>query len=273
MRVRTAHRPSWQAVAVGAVTNFFDTLGVGSFATTTALYKIVPELRRMVSDRLIPGTLNVGHTAPAIVQAFIFIAIIAVDMRTLVAIIAAAIAGAWLGAGRVATWNQQTVRIAMGVALIAAASLMTAGQLGLIPAGGEALGLSGARLGIAIAVSLLLGALMTMGIGYYGPCLIMISLLGMSPRAAFPIMMGACAFLMPVASLRFLRADAYEPRAALGLALGGIPAVLVAAFIVKSLPLSAIRWLVVVVVLYAAGMLLHAAAAERRVVKAAPGLD
>jgi uncharacterized membrane protein YfcA len=272
-RVRMEHRPSWRMLAVGAVTNFFDTLGIGSFATTTALYKIVPDLRRSVSDRVIPGTLNVGHTLPAIAQAFIFIAIVAVDIRTLVAIIAAAVVGAWLGAGRVAGWNKQMVRVTMGVALIAAASLMTAAQLGLVPAGGEALGLSGTRLGVAIAISLVLGALMTMGIGYYAPCLIMISLLGMNPRTAFPIMMGACAFLMPVASVRFLRAEAYEPSAALGLTLGGIPAVLIAAFIVKSLPLSAIRWLVVVVVLYAAGMLLYTAATERDVAKAEPAVD
>jgi uncharacterized membrane protein YfcA len=143
----------------------------------------------------------------------------------------------------------------------------------LVPGGGEALGLSGVRLGVAIAASLLLGALMTMGIGYYGPCIIMISLLGMNPRTAFPIMMGACAFLMPVASMRFIRAQAYEPRAALGLALGGIPAVLVAAFIVKSLPLGAVRWLVVVVVLYAATLLLTAAASERRIATGRPALD
>jgi uncharacterized membrane protein YfcA len=272
-RLRGEHRTTWRHIAVGAVTNFFDTLGIGSFATTTAFYKVVPELRRVVPDRLIPGTLNVGHTLPAILQAFIFIAIIAVDVRTLIAIIAAAVAGAWLGAGQVAKWNKQTVRLVMGIALLVAASLMTAAQLGLVPAGGDALGLTGARLGVAVAASLLLGALMTMGIGYYGPCIIMISLLGMNPRTAFPIMMGACAFLMPVASMRFLRAQAYEPRAALGLALGGIPAVLVAAFIVKSLPLGAVRWLVVVVVLYAAALLLTAAAAERRVGVAGPAPD
>jgi uncharacterized membrane protein YfcA len=272
-RLRVTHRADWRLLAVGAVTNFFDTLGIGSFATTTAFYKVVPELRRVVPDRLIPGTLNVGHTSPAILQAFIFIAIIAVDVRTLVAIIAAAVAGAWLGAGQVAKWNKQTVRLVMGVALLVAASLMTAAQLGLVPAGGDALGLTGTRLGVAVAASLLLGALMTMGIGYYGPCIILVSLLGMNPRTAFPIMMGACAFLMPIASTRFIRAQAYEPRAALGLALGGIPAVLVAAFIVKSLPLGAVRWLVVVVVVYAATLLLAAAASERRVALSARALD
>jgi uncharacterized membrane protein YfcA len=101
---------------------------------------------------------------------------------------------------------------------------------------------------------------MTIGIGLYAPCMIMVTLLGMNPIAAFPIMMGACAFLMPVASVRFIRFDAFSMRAALGLTLGGIPGVLIAFFVVKSLPLVAVRWLVVVVVLYAAVVMLHSAA-------------
>jgi uncharacterized membrane protein YfcA len=123
--------------------------------------------------------------------------------------------------------------------------------------------LSGTRLGVGLAGNFVLGALMTLGIGLYAPCLILISLLGMDPRAAFPIMMGACAFLMPVASARFVAAGSYHPRASVGLALGGIPAVLVAAYIVKSLPLSAVRWLVVIVVVYTAVALLRSARAER----------
>jgi uncharacterized membrane protein YfcA len=272
-QLRGGRRTDWRLLAVGAVTNFFDTLGIGSFATTTALYKIAPGVRGVVPDRLIPGTLNVGHTPPTIAQAFIFIAIIAVDVRTLTAMIGAAVAGAWLGAGRVARWNKQTVRAVMGVALLVAASLMTAAQLGLAPAGGDALGLTGARFGVAVVASVVLGALMTMGIGYYAPCIILISLLGMNPRTAFPIMMGACAFLMPVASVRFIRARAYEPRAALGLTVGGLPAVFLAAFIVKSLPLGVIRWLVVAVVVYTAVTMLAAALGERRDAKPMTSLD
>jgi uncharacterized membrane protein YfcA len=104
-----------------------------------------------------------------------------------------------------------------------------------------------------------LGALMTLGIGLYAPCMILVSLLGMNPIAAFPIMMGSCAFLMPVGSLRFIERGSYSPRTALGLAVGGVPGVLIAAFIVKSLPLTALRWGVVVVVLYAAGAMLRSA--------------
>jgi uncharacterized membrane protein YfcA len=253
-------KPTAIGLAIGAVTNFFDTLGIGSFATTTSMFRAL----RMVDDRVIPGTLNVGHTMPTIAQAFIYIAIIQVEMQTLIALIASAVLGSWLGAGVVAGWNRRKVQLGMGGALLVLATLMLMSQLQLTPGGGEALGLTGAKLAIGVAGNFVLGALMTIGIGLYAPSLIMISLLGMSPTAAFPIMMGSCAFLMPVGSLRFIRAGSYDLRAAIGLAIGGIPAVLVAAFLVKSLPLGMVRWLVIVVVVYTAIMMLRAAAHERR---------
>jgi uncharacterized membrane protein YfcA len=247
--------PDGRLIGIGAVTNFFDYLGIGSFATTTSFFK----LWKLVDDRVIPGTLNAGHTLPTVAQALISITIMKVDEVTLVLLIAAAVAGAWLGAGVVAHWSRRKVQIGMGCCLLGAATLMMMTQLQLIPGGGEAIGLAGTKMAIGLVGNFVLGTLMTLGIGLYGPCLIMISLLGMDPRSAFPIMMGACAFLMPVASARFIRAGSYDPPATLGLSIGGIPAVLVAAFIVKSLPLAAVRWLVVVVVVYTAVALLRAA--------------
>jgi uncharacterized membrane protein YfcA len=255
-----AGRPSAADVAIGFVTNFFDTLGIGSFATTTSLFRFTGS----VPDERIPGTLNVGHTPPTVTQAFIYIAIVVVAMPTLIAMIAAAVAGAWLGAGVVARWSRPRVQIGMGTALLASAALMLMTQLGLVPLGGEAVGLAGTRLAVAVGVNFVLGALMTLGIGLYGPCMILVSLLGMDPRVAFPIMMGSCAFLMPVGSVRFIREDRYSLRAAVGLAVGGIPAVLLAAYVVRSLPLGAVRWLVIVVVVYTAAALLRSAARERR---------
>jgi uncharacterized membrane protein YfcA len=252
--------PTIFGTVIGFVTNFFDTLGIGSFATTTSFYK----LKGIVADQLIPGTLNVGHTLPTVAQAYIYIAIVKVDMLTLVLMIAASVLGAWLGAGVVAGWPRRNIQIGMGAALLAAAGLMAMTQLGLFPAGGDTLGLSGARLWIGLAGNFALGALMSLGIGLYAPCLILISLLGMAPTTAFPIMMGSCAFLMPVASARFVKARRYDAKAALGLALGGVPAVLIAAYIVKSLPLAAVRWLVVVVVVYTATMMLRSALVEWR---------
>lgn len=240
-------------LATGFVANFFDTLGIGSFAPTTAVFK----LRRLVPDEFIPATLNVGHTLPTIAQALIFIAAVKVGSLTLVAMIAAAVIGAWLGAGFIARTSRRAIQLIMGFALVIASTLLILVNTGLLPGGGDALELNGARLAIAVVANFALGALMTAGIGLYAPCLILVSLLGMDPLAAFPIMMGSCAFLMPVAGLRFIRSGRYDARAALGLALGGVPAVLIAAFIVKSLPLEWLRWLVVAVVLYTAAAMLR----------------
>ena len=256
--------PNALNTSTGFVTNFFDTLGIGSFATTTSIWKFF----KAIDDRVIPGTLNVGHTLPTIAQAFIFILAIQVDMTTLIALIAAAVAGSWLGAGVVSSWPKRKIQIGMGVALMAAALLFILRNLDEMRgtplfAGGEATGLTGALLVVGIVGNFILGALMTLGIGLYAPCLIMISLLGMAPSTAFPIMMGSCAFLMPVGSVRFMRSGSFDLKAALGLALGGIPAALIAGLIVKSLPLTAVRWLVVVVVLYTATMMLRSAARER----------
>lgn len=139
----------------------------------------------------------------------------------------------------------------MGAALLVAAFLFVLANLELIPAGGEAEGLRGGRLAVAVVVNFALGALMTLGIGLYAPCLILISLHGMNPLTAFPIMMGSCAFLMPVAGLKFIASGRYDLRAALGLLIAGAPAVLIAAFVVKQLPLTWLRWLVVFVAVYA----------------------
>src|SRR5215218_4926650 len=249
-----ARFPDGHSIGTGAITNFLDTLGIGSFATTTAAFRLF----KMVPDRVIPGTLNAGHTLPTIAQAFIYTSVIPVDVVTLFSMITAAVLGAWLGAGVVSHWSKRTVQLGMGAALLVAATLMLITQLQaltgsqILPLGGVALGVSGPLLIVAVVGNFLLGALMTLGIGLYAPCMILISLLGMNPTTAFPVMMGSCAFLMPVGSLRFIREQSYSLRAALGLALGGIPGVLIAAYIVKSLNLSTVRWLVIVVVMYTA---------------------
>ena len=248
--------PSVLQLAIGALTNFFDTLGIGSFATTTSLYK----LGGLVADENIPGTLNVGHMIPTFAEAFIFIQIVSVDMTTLTSMIGASVAGAWLGAGIVSSWSRRKVQLGMGVLLLVAAAIMVARATGLAPGGGQALGLSGARLALAIAGNFVLGAFMTLGIGLFAPCMILVALLGMRETTAFPIMMGSCAFLMPAASVRFVRSGRYDLPASIGLAIGGLPAVLAAAYWVKSLKLETVKWLVVVVVVYTAVAMLRSAA-------------
>jgi uncharacterized membrane protein YfcA len=248
--------PNVLQLGLGFVTNFFDTLGIGSYAPTTAVFKFL----KMVPDRLIPGTLTIGHTLPTITQAFIYTTIIQIDFTTLALMIAAAVAGAYLGAGIVARWPKRNVQIGMGSALLVAAVLFTWTNLGLAASDVGTKDLQGVRLALGLAGNFALGALMTLGIGMYAPCMILIGLLGMDQKAAFPIMMGSCAFLMPIATSRFVRAHAYSVRPALGLALGGIPAVIIAAKVVESMDVTTVRWLVVVVVVIAATMMLRSAA-------------
>ncbi len=247
------HKPSLPEVLTGFVTNFFDTLGIGSFATTTSIFKFW----RMLPDERIPGTLNVGHTPPVLFQAFIYISVIEVEALTLAAMMTSAAAGAWFGAGVVARLPRRKVQLGMGAALLIAAAAMLMSQLALFPGGGQSLSLRGGLLAAGMAGTLTFGAMSTIGIGFYAPCMILVSLLGMNPIASFPIMMGAGAFLMPVASARFLVSKAYVLPVAAGLATGGLLAVPLAAFVVKTLPLAAIRWIVIAVVLYAATLMLR----------------
>jgi uncharacterized membrane protein YfcA len=247
--------PTGDGLGIGFVANFFDTLGIGSFASTTAYAKF----RKLVRDELLPGTLNVGHALPTIAQAIIFTTAIAVEPLTLIPMVAAAVAGGYLGAGIVSKLRRRSIQLGMGIALLVAAAIFVMKVTGVLPPGGNALGLTGGVLVFAIVVNFLLGALMQMGIGLYAPCLMLVSLLGMNPIAAFPIMMASCACLMPVGSLKFIRERKYDKRLAIGLAIGGIPGVFLAAFVVKSLPMQWLYWLVVIVVLYAAILMLRSA--------------
>jgi uncharacterized membrane protein YfcA len=255
----TREKPKPIDYLIGLGVNFLDTLGIGSFATMSACFKIFG----LVRDEQIPGTLNVSATIPGIIEAFIYIAVVDVEVTTLIAMISASVVGAWLGAGVVSRWPRRKIQIGMALALTTTGAFGLATQLHLLPGGGELLGLTGTKLLLAVGANVVLGALMTLGIGFFAPCMMVIFLLGMNAKAAFPIMMGSVAFLGPVASLPFLRRGAYNFRAALGLTLGGIPGVLLAAFLVRSLPLGAVRWLVIVVVFYTALMMLRSAMIER----------
>ena len=243
------------------VMNFLDTLGIGSFATTTSVFR----QWSLVPDERIPGTLNIGYALPTIAEAFIYTQIVPVDARTLILMIGAAILGAWLGAGVVASWPRRKVQMGMGLALLGFSIILFLQAAKMMPTGGNLLELTGTRLALGIAGNFVLGALMTIGIGLYAPCIILICMLGMNPTTAFPIMMGSCAFLMPLSSVRFVRSGSFDPKAILGMLIWGVPGVLVAAYLVKQLPLTAIQWLVLIVVIYTATSLLRAARRERSI--------
>jgi uncharacterized membrane protein YfcA len=327
-------RPDAERIAVGFFANFFDALGIGSFATTTTYFR----MRKLVRDELIPGSLNVGYALPTATQAFIGIAVIAVEPWTLVFMIATAVAGAWFGAGIVSRLPRRGIQVGMGVALLVAAGFLLAKVTGVMPADkvrvgstdvilrsaansaampiatlkaasplelvtaghewskvqapqsreeqaqetppvtgyvettnveGVVLGVTGTKLVLGLLASFFLGTIMPLGIGYYAPCMVLISMLGMTPSAAFPIMMGACAFLMPVASMNFIRARRYSLKSTVGMAIGGIFGSALALLVIKSLPLYWVMWLVFAVVIYTGVSLLRTAAREKAAAKVA----
>ena len=239
---------------VGFVTDFLDTLGIGSFATTTSLYRA----RKTIDDRLLPGTLNVGHTIPTCAQAFIYTKSVEVDARTLIAMIVAAVVGALVGAPIDSRWPRRTIQIGMGCALLLLTGVLVYRQLWTEPKTGT-VGLEGSLFFIGVVGNFVLGALMTIGVGLYAPCLVMVSMLGMNPGTGFPIMMASCAFLMPLASVPFVKRECYSPSAALGLTLAGLPAVFIAWLWFEKLDINKVKWLVAVVVVYTAITLLMAA--------------
>jgi uncharacterized membrane protein YfcA len=233
-------------LGTGFITNLLDTLGIGSFAQQTAIFKFF----KLVDDRIIPGTMNVGNTIPTVTEALIFMTVVKVEPLTLAAMSIAAPAGSVLGAGVVAKMPRRKIQLGMGFGLLAVASIMLAGLLQWIPPGGEAIGLTGWKLIVAVVMSFVFGALQTIGVGFYAPCMAMVYALGMHPRVAFPIMMTATAMLMAAGSARFVKEGAVDRKAALALTLAGVLGVFVAAYIVKSLPLVVLKWVVMGVVLY-----------------------
>jgi uncharacterized membrane protein YfcA len=239
----------WPGLLVtGFISNFFDTLGIGSFAQQAAVFKFF----KLVDDKLIPGTMNVGNTIPTVIQAFIFMTAVKVDPFTLVSMSIAAPVGAILGAGVVAKLSRQKIQTAMGAALMTVALIIVAAQLKLMPIGGSAIGLSGWKLAVIVVMSLIFGALQTIGVGFYAPCMAMVYTLGMHPATAFPIMMTATAMLMTAGGARFVKENAYDRKASISLTIAGVLAVFIAAYLVKSLPLDALKWVVSGVVMYTA---------------------
>ncbi len=254
-------------MGTGFVTNFFDTLGIGSFAPTTAIFKFF----RLVDDRLIPGTMNVGNTIPTVTQAFIFMTAVNVEPVTLVSMSAAAPLGALLGVGIVAKMSRRNIQFGLGIGLMAVALIMIAGFLKIMPVGGEAIGLGGWKLALAVAMCFIFGALQTIGIGFYAPCMALVYALGMHPHTAFPIMMTATAMLMAAGGARFVKEKIYDRKTAISLTIAGVIGVFLAAYAVKSLPLNVLKGVVCGVIIYTSVWMFYSA--SRKEPESTPSLN
>ncbi|MCF5861682.1 sulfite exporter TauE/SafE family protein [Aeromonas veronii] len=252
--------PFWPVALIGGVANFLDTLGVGSFAVKTACYKQF----KLIDDRVLPGTLNGQCVLPTVTQSLIFVGAVAVEPLTLISMMMAAAAGAAWGARHVASFDRQTIRLVMAISLLVVAGLIFAGLLGLFPVGGDAMGLSGYKLAIALLGNFIFGVLMNVGIGLFAPCMTLVYLLGMNPLAAFPIMMGSTAVLSVFSAGTFIRKGAFDAKAVLAVAIFGPIGVVLAAMLVKSMDMEMLKWLVAFIVIYTSWTMYASWRAARR---------
>lgn len=252
--------PFWPVALIGGIANFLDTLGVGSFAVKTACYKQF----KLIDDRVLPGTLNGQCVLPTVTQSLIFVGAVAVEPLTLISMMMAAAAGAAWGARHVASFDRQTIRLVMAISLLVVAGLIFAGLLGLFPVGGDAMGLSGYKLAIALISNFIFGVLMNVGIGLFAPCMTLVYLLGMNPLAAFPIMMGSTAVLSVFSAGTFIRKGAFDAKAVLAVAIFGPIGVVLAAMLVKSMDMEMLKWLVAFIVIYTSWTMYASWRAARR---------
>ncbi len=240
---------------IGFVVNFFDALGIGSFAPTLAIF----HLTGLVEDDKIPGVLNVGVCIPVLLEALLFVNSVEVDLVTLFATVAAGIIGSFVGMRFNERIPTRGIRGVMGIGLAVAAVLMIGSRMGWLPGGGMETGLTGIKLAIAIIACFILGALLPLGVGHYAPCMVIVYLLGLSPLVAFPIMMSLGGLVCFCTTPQFFKSGKFVRQAAMGQTVGGAIGIFIAVYLVKSLPIGVLQWLVIIVVTYTSATMIHQA--------------
>lgn len=234
---------------IGFITNFGDTLGIGSFATTTAAFRMTHYID---DDRKLPGTLNAVHAIPVMFQALFFITTVKVELTTLLPMTTAAVIGAYVGTHVTKKWHAPTVQRVMAVALLIAVIIMVVRMI-TTPGSNNSMGVHGLHgwwLILGIVFNFGIGVLMTMGLGNYAPELIFFSLMGVNPAVAFPVMMLDAALIMPTTALNVIKMDRVSWRGFAGVAIGGVLGVIVAAKFFTSMNVDLLNKLIVIVALW-----------------------
>lgn len=234
-------------MGIAGIADFGDTLGIGSFITTTAMFQMTHYLD---DERDLPGTLNIAHGIPTIVEALFFVTAVQVQPLTLISMVIASALGAFIGSILVVRMNTKIIQRFMAIALIITSLLMVANKMGwisILAVGNNANGLHGWALVVGVIGNFILGGLMSAGVGLYAPCMVMTYLLGLKPIAAFPIMMLSCAILMPSSSATFVKNNRFSTHGIYGFVIGGVIGVIIAATLVKSMSFTVLSWLIVIV--------------------------
>jgi len=231
---------------IGFVVNFFDALGIGSFAPTVAVYNAF----KLVDDKKVPGTMNAGVAIPVIFEALLFLTAVDVELTTLVPMVLCGVLGAIVGTRIANKVDGRIITLTLAIGLFVAAILMLCSKFGWLPVGGDAVGLQGIKLVVACVANFILGITLCFGIGNYAPCMCVVYLLGMSPLVSFPIMMCSGATVSPTTGILNIRSGNINRMAVMGMTAGGMIGVVIAVYLVKSMSLAVLQWLVIAVVLY-----------------------
>lgn len=243
------------------IANIVDTLGIGSFATTTAFCHAT----KLVDDKKIPGTLVVGCTIPVAIQALAFTTTVTMDPVVLVIMLLCSAAGAFIGGKLNGKLPVRTIRITMGIGLFIAGFLILGQIFDLLPGGGNATTVTGIKLVVGCVVIFILGLFYPLGIGCYAPTMVLVSLIGMNPTIAFPVMMGGATFNNLSSFFGIIKSGNYHRVASLDFDWAGAIAVIIAVKFITSLPIGILRWIVFAVVIYTAASMLHAAFKQTKV--------
>lgn len=246
----------WTGFAIGYVTDLLDTLGIGTFATTTSLLKAT---KLIEDDRRIPATMTTAHIIPILLEALLFITIVEVEMTTLISLAIAAFTGASVGARVTQHWDTKKVQRVLGILLIIAAGIMVYRMVTNPGAdlANDVRGLTGWKLLVGIVFDFFIGMLLSMGLGNYAPELIFFSLMGISPAVALPVMMLNAAMMLSAGAKQFIQSGRVNWPGVPGIIVGGVLGVLTAAFFLSNLDINNLKILVVFIAVYTGMTLLR----------------
>ena len=232
---------------IGLIANFFDTLGIGSFALIIAMrgmLKVMPDDIRLI------GTMNIHAVFIAVVQTLIFLNVFQVDTTNLIISIVMISLGSILS-GIIAIRIKHTlVHKIMLAAFIVTGILLLFSQLNILPISSNSTVITGYML-IPFAIFMFIaGMLPGFGIGYYSLIKSSIFLFGVSPIVAFPLMAAASAFQQPITSAIFISNKKFYFKSALLLGISGSVGVLLAAPLISKIDPRTLKWWLLFVVVY-----------------------
>ncbi|MFR5585763.1 MAG: hypothetical protein ACLTLQ_19785 [[Clostridium] scindens] len=233
---------------MGFVLNLLDTLGVGSNATQMAFFK----LTKLSPDEHLPANGNVIFAIPVGVEFLLFLDIVEVDTVTLITMLVSSVLGAIVRGEDCQQAAGEYLEKDPGchTALRSGDSDLQVKRIRSFWHDGGRNRTYGRQARYRHCSQFCIRSIDDLRGRAICTIMALCALLGMNISVAFPIMMGSCAFLMPPASVEFVKSGKYNRPAAAIATITGIFGVLAAYYIVKSMPITLLTWIVAAVLIY-----------------------